>query len=187
MWPWLFLVRHWPWGDLPHPHTFLPFFSDLRYPWVSDQNVVSSLVHAWFSLILRCVLVAQSCLFVWDPVDYSSPGSSVHRILQQEYWSGLPCPSPGGLPHPGIKPGSPALQADSLPTEPLGKSSENYPNFLHYSFLFFSCFMYIDAFRFSTEKLIQQIISSLITIESSNSAQLLGSQWINLLSIIIII
>lgn len=47
--------------------------------------------------------------------------------------------------------------------------------------------MYIDAFRFSTEKLIQQIISSLITIESSNSAQFLGSQWINLLSIIIII
>ena len=106
---------------------------------------------------------------------------------RQEYWSGLPFPSPGDLPNSGIKPGSPALQADSLPTEPLGKSSENYPNFLHYSFLFFSCFMYIDAFRFSTEKLIQQIISSLITIESSNSAQLLGSQWINLLSIIIII
>ena len=35
---------------------------------------------------------------------------------QQEYWSGLPCPPPGDLPHPGIKPASPALQADSLPT-----------------------------------------------------------------------
>ena len=33
---------------------------------------------------------------------------------QQEYWSGLPCPSPGDLPHPGIKPASPALQSDSL-------------------------------------------------------------------------
>ena len=36
---------------------------------------------------------------------------------RQEYWSGLPFPSPGALPDPGIKPGSPALQADSLPTE----------------------------------------------------------------------
>ena len=40
---------------------------------------------------------------------------------RQEYWSGSPIPSPGGLPNPGIKPGSPALQADSLPSEPLGK------------------------------------------------------------------
>ena len=36
----------------------------------------------------------------------------------QEYWSGLPFPSPGDLPDPGIKSGSPALQADSLPSEP---------------------------------------------------------------------
>ena len=33
---------------------------------------------------------------------------------QQEYWSGLPFPSPGDLPNPGIEPGSPALQADAL-------------------------------------------------------------------------
>ena len=36
---------------------------------------------------------------------------------RQEYWGGLPVPSPGDLPNPGIKPRSPALQADSLPTE----------------------------------------------------------------------
>ena len=36
---------------------------------------------------------------------------------RQEYWSGLPFPSPGGLPNPGIEPSSPALQADSLPTK----------------------------------------------------------------------
>ena len=40
---------------------------------------------------------------------------------RQEYWSGLPFPSAGDLPDPGIEPGSPALQADSLPTEPPGK------------------------------------------------------------------
>ena len=40
---------------------------------------------------------------------------------RQEYWSGLPVPSPGHLPDLGIKPGSPALQADSLLFEPPGK------------------------------------------------------------------
>ena len=40
---------------------------------------------------------------------------------RQEYWSGLSCPPPGDLPNPGIKPRSPALQVDSLPTEPPGK------------------------------------------------------------------
>ena len=40
---------------------------------------------------------------------------------RQEYWSGLPFPSPGDLPNAGIKPGSPTLQADALPSEPPGK------------------------------------------------------------------
>ena len=40
---------------------------------------------------------------------------------RQDYWSGLPFPSPGDLPDPGIEPGSPALQADSLPSKPPGK------------------------------------------------------------------
>ena len=52
-------------------------------------------------------------------MDYSPPGSSVHGILQAEYWSGLPFPSPGDLPpDPGIEPRSPAWQADSLLSEP---------------------------------------------------------------------
>jgi len=42
-------------------------------------------------------------------------------LPRQQYWSGLPFPSPGGLPDPGIKPGSPALQADSILTELQGK------------------------------------------------------------------
>ena len=41
---------------------------------------------------------------------------------RQEYWSGLPFPPPGDLPNPGIEPRSPALQADSLLSEPPGKS-----------------------------------------------------------------
>ena len=44
---------------------------------------------------------------------------------RQEYWSGLPFPSPGDLPNPGIKPRSPTLQADSLLSEPPGKHWTN--------------------------------------------------------------
>ena len=42
-------------------------------------------------------------------------------FFRQEYWSRLPFPAPGDLPNPGIEPGSPALQADSLPAELPGK------------------------------------------------------------------
>ena len=64
------------------------------------------------------VLAAQSCPTLCDSKDYTPPGSSVHEILQTKNWSGLPFPSPGDLPDPGIKPRFPALQADSLPSEP---------------------------------------------------------------------
>ena len=43
------------------------------------------------------------------------------EFSSQEYWSGLPCPPPGDLPNAGIKPRSPTVQADSLPSEPPGK------------------------------------------------------------------
>ena len=47
---------------------------------------------------------AQSCLTFCNPMDYHPPGSSVHGIPYQEYWSGLPFPTPGDLPNPEIKP-----------------------------------------------------------------------------------
>ena len=67
--------------------------------------------------------VAQSCLTLCDPMD-----SGLHQaplsmgFSRQEYWSGLPFPSPGNLPDPGIEPRSPTLEADALPSEPPGKS-----------------------------------------------------------------
>ena len=48
-------------------------------------------------------------------------------FFRREYWSGLPFPSPGDLPDPGIKPRSPALQAVSLPSEPPGKPQVTSP------------------------------------------------------------
>ena len=58
-------------------------------------------------------------LFVtpWTVAHQAPPSIEFSR---QEYWSGLPFPSPGDLPNPGIKPGSPALQADALQSEPPG-------------------------------------------------------------------
>ena len=60
-----------------------------------------------------CVLVTQSCPTLCDPMDCSLPGSSVHGILQATIlqWVAV------DLPDPGIEPGSPALQANSLATE----------------------------------------------------------------------
>ena len=69
------------------------------------------------------VLVAQSCLTLCDPLGCSPPGSSVHGTFpRQEYWSGLPFPSPGDFTKPGIEPRSPSLQMDPLPSEPPGKT-----------------------------------------------------------------
>ena len=65
---------------------------------------------------------------LYHPMDCSPPGSSVHGFSRQEYWSGLPFPLQGNLSDPGIEPRSPALQADSLPSEALGsilKSRDN--------------------------------------------------------------
>ena len=54
----------------------------------------------------------------WTVAHQAPPSMEFSR---QEYWSGLPFPSPGDLPDPEIEPGSPALQADALTSEPPGK------------------------------------------------------------------
>ena len=66
-----------------------------------------------FQLIVHCMHCKslQSCLALCNHINHSPPGSSFHGLLRQEYWSGLPSPSPGALPNPGIEPASksPAL------------------------------------------------------------------------------
>ena len=62
----------------------------------------------------------QSSPVLGDPMDCRLPSSSVHGILQARILEWLPCPPPGDLPNPQIKPRSPSLQADSLPSEPPG-------------------------------------------------------------------
>ena len=73
---------------------------------------------------MKVKLLSRVRLFVtpWT-IAYQSPQSM--EFSRQEYWSGLPFSSPGDLPDPGIEPGSPTLQADALPSEPLGKPNHS--------------------------------------------------------------
>ena len=70
------------------------------------------------------MLVTQSCPTLCDPVDCSLPGSSFQGFSRQKFWSWEPFPSAGDLLDSGIKSGSPALQADSFPSEPPGKPQD---------------------------------------------------------------
>ena len=63
----------------------------------------------------------QSCPTLCNPWTVGCQAPLSMEFSRQDYWSRLPGPSPWDLPNPGIKPGSPALQAYSLPTEPPGK------------------------------------------------------------------
>ena len=68
-----------------------------------------------------CLAVSTLC----DSMDCSLPGSSIHGIPREGYWSGLPFPSLEDLPDPDTEAGSPALQEDSIPFEPPGKPLQN--------------------------------------------------------------
>ena len=75
-----------------------------------------------FSTLKMKVLVAQSCLTLCNPMDCIARQAPLSvGFPRHEHWSGLPFPPPGDLPDPEIEPGSPALQADSLSAELLGK------------------------------------------------------------------
>ena len=80
----------------------------------------------WCVCVCVCVCVKSlSCVQLFaTPWTVARQAPLSMGFSRQEYWSGLPFPSPGDLPHLGIEPPSPvspALQADSLPAEPSGK------------------------------------------------------------------
>ena len=75
-------------------------------------------------LVISCVSCSQSCLTLCDPRTVACQAPLSVGFFRQEYWSELPFPTPGDLPNPGIKPRSPALQADALPSESPGESSK---------------------------------------------------------------
>ena len=70
----------------------------------------------------------QSCQFFVTLLTVAHQAPLSLEFSRQEYWSGLPFPSPEDLPDAGIEPGSPALQADSLPFNHLGNKTLKLPN-----------------------------------------------------------
>ena len=106
----------------PHrrQHTRLP------HPW--DSPGMNTGVGCHF--LLQCMKVknesevSQSCPTLSDPMNCSSPGSSVQGFPRQEYWIGLPFPSHRDLPNPGIELTSPAFSGGFFTTEPPGKPHE---------------------------------------------------------------
>ena len=77
----------------------------------------------------RClwIEVVKSCPTLGDPMDCSPPGSLSKEFFRQGDWSGLPFPSPGDLPNPGIEPGFLKLQADALPSESVCRHYQIFP------------------------------------------------------------
>ena len=99
-------------NSLWYLHSFLSFEV---YPTRNSQMVV---------VVIK--LLSRVQLFC-DPMDSQAPLSM--GFSRQEYWSGLPFPSSGDPPNPGIKPASPALQADSLPLSQKGSPMSDLPHF----------------------------------------------------------
>ena len=86
-------------------------------------STASVFTACWDWTQVRKKLVAQLCPTLRDAMDCNLPGPLSTEFSRQEYWSGFSFPSPGELPKPGIKPRSPAFQADSLPSTPPEKQS----------------------------------------------------------------
>ena len=106
--------------------------------------------------LLLCAMLSRSVLS-----DSAAPWTVVHPALlsmefsRGEYWNGLPCPPPGDFPTPGIKPRSPALQADSSPAETPGKPHLfiHRPRFSWSQVLFSLCLYHASGFGSLLERL----------------------------------
>ena len=94
-------------------------FSVLVSSSLGHPVIISDNIH--MACAVLCV-VTQSCPTLGDPTDCGCQAPLSMGLLQARILEWLPCPPPGGLPDPGeIEPGFPALQVDSLPSEPPGK------------------------------------------------------------------
>ena len=103
------------WWGVKVPHYYfvtvnLLWFGCYHLPYVLRCSYVGYIVKS-----LSCVRLFET---LWTVAHQAPPSIGFSR---QEYWSGLPFPSPGDLPNPGIEPRSPAWQADALTSEPPGK------------------------------------------------------------------
>ena len=121
-------------GDSQDQRMFLPSLSKLVRVGVSCGQVDGPPSLCWNSgwcllgrpfvtFIGVCLCIFSQAPLFANPWTITLQAPLSMRLSRQEYCSGLPFPSPGDLPNPGIEPGSPALQTDALPSEPPGKPS----------------------------------------------------------------
>ena len=112
-----------------HPCPFIHAFDFHGFSWLWSiifKNIkwkIPEVIHTFYiTQSFWAKVKSLSHVRLCDPMDCSlhqAPPSM--GFSRQEYWNGLPFPPPGDLPNPGVKPRSPALQADALPSEPPGK------------------------------------------------------------------
>ena len=100
---------------------YLKFYQELFIISKGPITSTNKILVVIFTLLMDGGLVTESCPTLATPWTVALHAPLSMGFSRQEYWSGLPFPSPGDLPKPGIEPGSPALQADPLPTELQGK------------------------------------------------------------------
>ena len=121
--------KYWSFSFSIIPSDEIPGLNSLRMDWLDIVYIKFVKV----KLLSRVRLLA-------------TPRTVAHQALpsmgfsRQEYWSGLPFPSLGDLPEPGIEPRSPSLQADALTSEPPGKlyiKTVDYVNYLYFLYCFF--------------------------------------------------
>ena len=94
-------------------------FQRFRSNWATNIHCGTKILYAAWKVKMKSLSCVQLFATPWTVAHQASPSMGFSR---QEYWCGLPFPSPGDLPHPGIEPRSPSLQTDALPSEPQGKS-----------------------------------------------------------------
>ena len=93
--------------------------NSIKSTWASDLQNCEIINRCCFN-VLKCYLFSHVQLFSVTPWTVAKPPLSL-GFSRQKYWSGLPCPPPGDLYNPGTEPRSPALQMDSLLSEPPAK------------------------------------------------------------------
>ena len=118
----IFIVRRARWedvADLSRNDGLLVLQASVQ--WTNSFSDISSHCYLSLGVCASCVLVAKSCLTLYNPMDYKPPGSSVHGVLQARTREWVAISFSRDLPDSRIKPGSPPLEADSLPSEPPGE------------------------------------------------------------------